>query len=416
MTDDSGARPVTPPASLVSPLEGVRVFALEHFIAGPYCTQILADAGAEVVKIERPGVGDPRRWYDPYVEQDGVRVSGGFETYNRSKKSLSLDMTGEGAREILLRLLEDADVVVENMRPGVLAKAGLSYGEIAARNPRIVYCAISGFGRTQARRGPYSDWPAFDPIIQALGGLASLIGEEGRRPELAPAGSVDLLAGTWAAMAVLMALLQRSSTGRGQFVDVSMYDVLVSFLGRPLMIHDWTGETMTRGGDSFTPVGMFACGHGGHVAIIIPTDDLWQRTCTAIGREGLIARQDLNTNLKRSRAMRTVIVPELEAWAAELTRREACEQLMTLGVPAGMVQTVDEVYASPHLRARDLFATLDDPVSGQHRYPRLPVLFGQFQPTYRRSPRLGEHTDEVLGRAGVDEVERAGLRQRGVIE
>jgi CoA:oxalate CoA-transferase len=402
-------------ASRPSPLHGRRVLALEHFIAGPWCTQILAAAGAEVIKIERPGVGDPRRWYDPYAEHDGERVSGGFASYNLSKKSVTLDVTKPGGRQVFLELADTADVIVENIRPGLMDKAGLSYEVLTERNPGLIYCTISGFGRRLSEPGPYSDWPAFDPVIQAMGGLASLVGELGGPPGLAPAGSVDVMSGTWAANAILMALLQRSADGRGQFLDIAMYDVLVSFLGRPLMIQDWVGETLSRGLDTFTPVGLFRCGDGGHVAIIIPTDEMWKRTCAAIEREDMLSDDGLQSNLQRSKAMNSVIVAALEIWAADKTRLVACEQLAASGVPAGMVQTIDEVYACKQLESRGMFVTVDDPIPGPRRYPRLPVLFSEYEPSYARTPRLGEHTEELLDSVGVNEQERVALRQRGVI-
>jgi CoA:oxalate CoA-transferase len=398
-----------------APLSGLRVLALEHFIAGPWCTQMLADAGAEVIKIERPGTGDPRRWYDPYVAKDGERVSGGFASYNRNKKSVALDVMQPQARKVFLKLVATADVIVENLRPGLMDKANLSYDTLAERNPRLIYCAISGFGRRADMRGPYSDWPAFDPIIQAVSGLASLIGDKDGPPMLAPAGSTDLLAGTWAASGVMLALLHRTTTGKGQFLDVSMYDVTVAFLGRPLMIQDWVGETMSRGLDTFTPVGLFRCGDGGYVAIIIPTDELWQRTCAAIGREDLLSRPELITNLQRSQVMSEVIVPALEGWASGMGHRAACEALVAAGVPAGVVQTIDEVFNCSHLAARNMFATIDDPIPGPRRYPRFPVVFSDFEPSYERTPRLGEHTDCVLEAMGIETATRDQLREQGVI-
>jgi crotonobetainyl-CoA:carnitine CoA-transferase CaiB-like acyl-CoA transferase len=387
---------------------------MEHFIAGPWCSQVLADAGADVIKIERPGVGDPRRSYDPFVEQEGTRVSGGFASYNRNKRSVTLDVMNEEARDLFLRLVDQADVIVENLRPGLMNKAGLSYETLIERNPRLVYCAISGFGRDSNKMGDFSDWPAFDPIVQAMGGLASLTGEKDGPPTLGPAGSTDLLAGTWAAMGILLALMQRAVTGRGQFLDVSMYDVTVSFLGRPLMIRDWAGITMSRGSDTFTPVGLFRCGDGGYVAIIMPTEEMWRRACTAVGRTDLLSHERLQSNLQRSENMSELIVPAFEEWAADKKRRDVCESLIGTGVPAGMVQTIDDVYQCPHLAARDMFATIDDPVAGRHRYPRFPVLFSDFEPSYERTPRLGEHNAEILGELGFTEADLEDLRQRGV--
>lgn len=378
------------------PLEGIRVLGLEHFIAGPWCTQILGDGGAEIIKIERPGGGDPRRQYDPYVEKDGKRVSGGFASYNRNKKSLALDIRSKEGKDIFLRLANTADVIVDNLRPGLMERMELPPSLLLERNDRLVYCAISGFGRRNDRRGPYSDWPAFDSVIQAMSGLSSLIGEKDGPPQLAPAGTSDVLSGTYAALGILMALLHRERMGTGQFLDVSMYDVTATFLSRALMIQNWVGATPTRGGDEFAPVGAFRCGDGGYVALIIPTDEIWRRFCSAIDRKDLMNHEHLDSVLKRSAAMTDIIIPELEKWAIDKSRRQVCELLNGAGAPAGMVQSIDEVYNCDHLSARSLFLDVEDPIAGRKRYPRFPVLFSSYEQPRERSPLLGEHTIQVL--------------------
>jgi CoA:oxalate CoA-transferase len=224
-----------------------------------------------------------------------------------------------------------------------------------------------------------------------------LIGVRDGPPLLAPSGSTDLLTGTYASIGVLLALLQRGITGRGQFVDVAMYDVTATFLERPLMIQEWTGRTPTRGLDAFTPVAAFACGDGGYVSLIIPTDDLWRRCCVAIGRQDLVEHDELQTVLQRSEAMSALIVPALEAWAADKTRPEACRLLIEAGQPAGMVQSIDEVHTCPHLEARGMFVEIDDPVTGPRRHPRMPIFFSDYEPPHERVPRLGEHNAELLG-------------------
>ncbi|MBJ7594301.1 MAG: CoA transferase [Candidatus Dormibacteraeota bacterium] len=398
-----------------APLSGVRVLGVEHFISGPWCTQILADAGAEVIKVERPGVGDPRRSYDPMIHREGEGVSGGFVSYNRNKKSVAIDFTQPDGHDLFLDLVDTADIVVENMRPGTMERCGLGYQVLAARNPRLIYCAISGFGRRSDKRGPYSNWPAFDPVIQAMSGLASLIGERDGPPMLAPAGTTDLMTGTYAALGVLLALHQRERTKRGQLLDAAMYDVTVAFLERPLMIQEWTGRTQVRGLDAFTPVGMFRCGDGEYVSLIIPTDEMWRRCCAAIARPDLGQREDLGSVLARSERMHEVIVPALEEWASDKTRREACEALISAGQPAGMVQTIAEVHDCPQVAARGVLVPIDDPVTGPKRHPRLPVLMGDYEPPARRVPRLGEHTGELLAELAIDGERQDSLRSQGVI-
>lgn len=381
------------------PLEGIRVVTFEHFIAGPYCTQMLADGGAEVIKVERPGVGDPRRAYIPKWEADGVSVSSGFVSYNRGKKSVTLDLGAEPDVTAVRQLIGTADVVVSNFRPGLLAAKGLDLVALTEERTDLVACEITGFGR----QGPYAEWPAFDTVIQAMSGLSSLLGETAESPPgLAPMGSSDILAGTYAAMGILMALVGRARDGKGTHLDVAMYDVVAAFLERPLTLHEATGEVPMRGADRFSPVGSFLAGDGEWVALVIPTDEHWRRCCTAIGRSDLVDHPDLDTMLKRSAAMQDVILPALEAWAAGMTAEGAATELRDAGQPAGTVQTIDQVRRCPQLEARGLFTPVPDPVTDAPdgtplQLPRLPLAPSTWRVEAERTPRLGEHNDEILG-------------------
>jgi len=377
-------------------LDGVRVVSLEQFIAAPYCTQMLADAGAEIIKIERPGTGDPRRWYDPRIGPDDDFISGGFASYNRGKKSVELDLSTEGDRRILHELLESADVLVSNLRPGSLDRQGLAPALLRERHPRLVICEISGFGTSG---GPYADWPAFDSVIQGMSGLSSLVGEADGPPGLAPMGTMDLLAGVYATIGVLTALVARSSTGSGAHVDAAMYDIGAAFLERPLTLHECTGETPTRGIDRFSPVGAFRAGDGQWVSIVIPTDEMWRRCCVALGAPELVNDPELDTTLKRAERMSDTIVPLLEKWAEDKDRHEAVAVLRTAGQPAGAVQTIADVRACPQLAHRGLFAVIDDERARHDdgtplRHPRLPLLFDGRSARPGPVPRLGENNDE----------------------
>ena len=381
------------------PLEGVRVVSLEHYIAGPYCTQLLVDGGAEVIKVERPDGGDPRRSYDPQWTRGDETVSGGFLSYNRGKKSVTADLSDPDDHAALDGLIDTADVLVSNFRPGMLAAHGLDPLEIQRKRRRLVACEISGFGR----EGPYADWPAFDTVIQAMSGLASLLGqsEEGP-PGLAPMGTSDLLAGTFAALGILMALVGRGTSGEGTHLDVAMYDVTAAFLERPLTLYETTSQVPRRGEDRFSPVGAFRTGDGGWVALVIPTDAHWRRCCRAIGREDLVEDPELDTVLKRSAAMQDRVIPVLEAWGASLDQHEAAARLRDAGQPAGTVQAIDEVRSCPQLDVRGLFAPVADPVTdrpgtGPLRLPRLPLNPSTWRVTSGRSPRLGEHNAELFG-------------------
>ncbi|MEV5898406.1 CoA transferase [Streptomyces sp. NPDC052127] len=381
-------------------LDGIRVVSLEQFIAAPYCTQMLADAGAEIIKIERPVTGDPRRWYDPKVGPDDDYISGGFASYNRGKKSVELDLTAQDDRQAFEELLTTADVLISNLRPGSLERQGLAPAVLRERHPRLVICEISGFGTTG---GPYAKWPAFDSVIQGMSGLSSLIGEQDGPPGLAPMGTMDLMAGVYATIGVLTALVGRAATGQGAHVDAAMYDIGAAFLERPLTLHEYTGEIPTRGIDRFSPVGAFRAGDGAWVSIVIPTDEMWRRCCAALGRPELESDPELDTTLKRAEHMAQRIVPLLEEWAKDKDRHEAVAALRAAGQPAGVVQTIADVRSCEQLAHRGLFAPIDD--ERAHRadgtvlsLPRLPLLFDGQGARPGPIPRLGADNDEFRTR------------------
>jgi CoA:oxalate CoA-transferase len=387
----------------VTLLAGIRVVSIEQYIGAPYCTAILADAGAEVIKIELPGVGDPRRAYDPRREDQNGSLSGGFASYNRGKKSVELDLTTAEGLSNLDEMLSSADVLVSNLRPGSLAKYGLSREQVSERFPALVVCELSGFGQT----GPYAAWPAFDSVIQAMSGLSSLLGESpDSAPGLAPMGTMDLLGGVYAAVGILSCLVGRQRTGLGTHVDAAMYDIGAAFLERPLTLHEFTGEVPLRGSDRFSPVGSFRAGDGGWISMVIPTDEMWRRCCVAIGRSDLTSSPELDTVLKRAERIDDLVIPALESWAATLTRSEAARLLREAGQPAGVVQTIDEVRADPHLAQRGLFQPVEDPRAVHDdgtvfRLPRLPLLFDGVGAEPGPIPALGEHTAEYVKHDGI---------------
>ena len=384
----------------VALLAGIRVLALEQYIGAPYCTSILADAGAEVIKIETPGTGDPRRAYDPRREDENGTLSGGFASYNRGKKSIELDLATPDGLARLGELLEVSDVLVSNLKPGSLARFGLDREICAARYPALVVCEISGFGQT----GPYAKWPAFDSVIQAMSGLSSLLGNSpDEAPGLAPMATMDILGGVYAAVGILTALVARQATGRGTRIDASMYDIGAAFLERPLTLHEFTGDVPVRGRDHFSPVGSFRAGDGGWVSMVIPTDEMWRRCCIAIGREDLTAEPELDTVLKRAERMRDLVIPALEDWSADLTRFETARILRDAGQPAGVVQTIDEVRGDAHLAERGLFQPVDDPRAhhadgSPFMLPRLPLLFDGVGTVPGPIPALGENTHDDFTR------------------
>lgn len=383
----------------VTLLAGIRVVSIEQYIGAPYCTSLLADAGAEVIKVEQPGKGDPRRDYEPRRGTGPDALSGGFASYNRGKRSVEIDLATEQGVADLARLLATADVFVSNLRPGALAKRGFGRDRLERDFPALVVCEISGFGQT----GPYAQWPAFDSAIQGMSGLASLLGASADEPpQLAPMGTMDLLGGIYAALGILTALVGRQTTGRGSHVDASMFDIGAAFLERPLALHEFTGEVPTRGADDFSPVGTFVAGDGKWVSVVIPTDEMWRRCCDAMGRPDLVAHPDIDTVVKRARRMRDLVLPELTAWAADLTRDEAISRLRDAGQPAGAVLDIDEVRRDAHLAARGLFQPVQNPNAANPdgsviSLPRLPLLFDGVGPVPGPIPPLGEATvDELI--------------------
>lgn len=381
-------------------LQGVRVVALEQFIAGPYCSSMLSDAGADVIKVERPGTGEPRRTYQPRLGPEDDYVSGSFASYNRGKRSVEIDLRSPDGRESMLGLLGHADVFLCNNRPGALERLGLGVPMLRERFPRLVVCEITGFG---VSGGPYAEWPAFDSVIQAMSGLSSLIGTAPEEPPLlAPMGTMDLLTGLYASVGILSALVNRGRTGAGVHIDAAMYDISASFLERPLTLHEFTGEVPTRGIDRFSPVGAFRAGDGGWISVVIPTDDMWRRCCAAMQRGDLLSDPTVGTVLKRAERMRDVILPALERWASGMTQSEAASLLREAGQPAGAVQTIDEVRACPQLHHRGLFVPMHDDRlqnrDGSHpSLPRLPLLFDGRSAAPGLVPRLGEHNEVLTG-------------------
>lgn len=396
------------------PLTGVRVLGLEQYMSGPYCTMLLADAGAEVIKIERPGTGDPRRIIAPFAEgEEGQRLGGGFIAYNRNKKSVVLDLRSDAGCEIFKELAKVSDVVVENMRPGVTQRLGIDYDVLKEINPRLVYAAISGFGQLPGFDGPYTDWPAFDIVAEAMSGIMHLVGHEDRPPQWSIYGLADIYSGLVTAYSVMLALFMRERTGEGQFVDTAMYDSMLSLNERMVMLYSLTGQMQPRGRLRHAgPRAAFKT-QDGYLAINIPDDVMWQRMCKAMGREDLI--DDPRTAEGPARAENDdVIRSVVEKWLADKTREEARVILREHGVPSGPVYTAEDVFNCPQVETRQMLVDIEDPEFGTYKFARSPTLLSDAPGIEtQRAPRLGEHTrpilQELLGYsdAQLDELESA---------
>ena len=377
-------------------LAGVRVLALEQYMSAPYCTLLLADAGAEVIKIERPGVGDPRRSIPPFVERNGVRMGVGFMAYNRNKKSLALNLKSEEGRDLYRSLVAKADIVVENLRPGSVDRMGLGYEALSEFHPGLIYAAVSGFGRLPGKEGPYSEWPSFDIVAEAMGGVMHMIGFADKPPSPSIYGLPDLYAGMAAAHGVSMALYRRSVTGWGQFVDSAMYDGVVSLNERMISLAANTGARPARGdAPGFYPRGLLSVSDG-YVAFTVPDDIMWRRFCRMLNRPDLLddPRCDSPAARTENRAFLDEVVGPV---FADLTRDEAVQRLLAVGVPAGPVQTSDDLLVCPQLEARGVRVSVEYEGLGELQFVRTPLLTSDAPDVpVNPAPTLGRDTRHIL--------------------
>jgi formyl-CoA transferase len=400
----------------------VRVLDLTRVLAGPWCTQLLADLGADVIKVERPGAGDDTRgWGPPYLKDAQGRDTTEAAYYlaaNRGKRSVTIDLSKPEGQQLVRTLAQASDVLVENYRVGQLAKYGLDYASLAVLNPRLVYCSITGFGQD----GPYKDRAGYDFIIQAMGGLMSITGERDDRPGGGPqkvgVAVSDLMTGMYATVAILAALAHRDRTGAGQHIDMALLDTTVAMLANMNMNYLTTGRAPGRVGNAhqnIVPYQVFAAADG-HVVIAVGNDAQYARFCEIAGRPDLAVDLRFARNADRVRN-REVLIPLLEEVVRARPIAFWTEQLEASGVPCGPINDIAHVFADPQVVARGLRVTLPHPLAGEVPLVRSPIRMSATPPGAERAPPLlGEHTDEVLQQlAGIDANACARLRERGVI-
>jgi len=378
------------------PLSGIRVVGMEQYMAAPYCTMLLADAGAEVIKIERTGRGDARRSIPPFAEKDGKRKAGGFMSYNRNKKSFALDVQHPKGGEIYQRLVAGADVVVENARPGSMDKLGLGWQAMHALNPRLVYAAISGFGRMPGYEGPYGNRPAFDIVAEAMSGIMNAVGFKDKPPSWTIYGLADIHSGMVTAWGIMQALFMRERTGVGQLVDSALFDNMLALNERMVTLYSVACQPTNRGEYTVLyPRGAFLC-RDGYVALNVPDDIIWKNLCAAIGREDLIDDERSKTGTARA-ANEALLAPIIEKWLAERTRAEAVDALNAAGVPTGPVYTAEDVFGDPQVAARGMLMPVTDPEIGTHRFARtVPHLSESPELPAEPAPNLGQHTAAIM--------------------
>jgi crotonobetainyl-CoA:carnitine CoA-transferase CaiB-like acyl-CoA transferase len=393
---------------MTAPLDGVTILDLTRVLSGPYCTMLLGDMGARVIKVEQPGKGDDTRgWGPPFVNGESAY----FLSINRNKESVTLDFKKPDGRAILDRLIAKSDVLIENFRPGTLGKLGLDYAGLAPRHPQLIYCSISGFGHT----GPRRNEAGYDAVIQAEGGLMSVTGAADGPPYRLGVAIGDIVTGMFAAQGVLLALLGRQRTGRGQLVDIGMLDSVAALLTYQASIFFATGSAPQRIGNrhpTIVPYETFAASDGDFV-LAVGNDDQWRRFCSLAG---LDLDERFATN--RLRVTRYAeLRPILTQCLQRRTRRDWIERLTAAGVPCGSVRDLGEVFTDPQLDAREMIARAEHATLGAIRLLGVPVKLSETPGSIRIAPpTLGQHTDSVLrDDLGLSDPEIESFRERGAI-
>jgi CoA:oxalate CoA-transferase len=391
-------------------LDGVRILDLTRVMSGPYCTAMLADLGAEVIKIEMPGFGEEGRHFAPRLQGESTY----FALLNRGKQSVTVDLKAPEGADIVRRLAAISDVLVENFRPGVMQRLGLAANPLCAANPRLIYASISGFGQD----GALAQLPAFDLVIQAMSGLMSVTGQRDGPATAVGESLADVCTGMFASWGILAALVERARTGRGRRLEVAMLDSVFAMLLTGLSRRLFTGETRGRVGNRHPetyPVDSFAT-QNGEIVLVGFSDAIFRNICRAIGQPGLADDSRFVDNAARNAneaALRGIIA----GWAAEHTSETALQALRDAGVPAAPVWSFDALLASGHVQARGMLTQGHHAVLGEIPLVQQPVLFaGARRERDQVAPMLGQHTDAVLGRLlGLDDAQLRSLRHRKVI-
>jgi len=391
-------------------LGGIKVLDLSRALAGPYCTMMLADMGAEVIKVEMPGTGDDSRaWGPPFVEGESAY----FMSINRNKKSITLDMKGSKAIEIIMKLIKGSDVLVENFRPGAMERLGLAYQQVKAMNPRLVYCSISGFGQN----GPYRMLPGFDQVLQGMGGLMSITGEPDGPPVKVGVPIADITAGMFAAYGIAIALFTREKTGSGQMVDISLLDSQVALLTYRAGSFFASGEIPRRVGSGhpvIVPYQAFKA-RDVYINIAVGNDQLWGKFCKAVGLEDIMNDPRFATNAKRVQN-RNEVVKVVGDLIATKNGDEWLKILTDAGIPCGPIYSVDKIFSDPQVIHRQMVTELHHPKAGTIKVTGNPVKLSDSPGELTMPPPLlGQHTQEVLEGLGYSAKDIEELKQAKLI-
>ncbi len=391
-------------------LEGIRIIDLTQAYSGPFCTMHLADHGAEIIKIERPGIGDQSRTWGPIKNN----YSAYYAFLNRNKKSISLDLGTSQGKEIFLKLAEDADVVCENFKVGTMEKLGLGYDVVKEINPRIVYASISGFGIN----GPMAKLPAYDIIAQAMSGLMTITGFPDNPPTKVGPSVGDNYTGTYLALGIMMALYHRELTGEGQRLDVSMVDTLFSILENAVVQYTVAGEIPGRNGNADPGIAPFDAflAKDGMIVMGVGTNAMWKKLCNIMGRPDLFEDPRYLNNDARCRNYLPDLKDDVESFTRTKTKEELEVLLNEAGIPFGRIFTVAEAAKHPQLQAREMLIEVDDPVLGKIKIQGVPIKLHSTPGSVQQpAPMLGEHTTEILLQMGYSRDEIKNLHDRNIV-
>ena len=401
------------------PLHGLKVFDLTRVLAGPHCTQLLGDLGAEVIKVERPGSGDDTRGFAPPFQKndkgEDTSESAYYTGANRNKRSITINIGTSEGQALTKKLMADCDILVENFKAGTLDRYGLGYEQIKAEFPRLIYCSITGFGQT----GPYAPRPGYDGLIQAMGGVMSLTGVPDGEPMKVAVPICDLMAGMYASVGILAAVRHQAETGEGQFIDIGMLDTHVGWLANQGMNYLATGENPKRIGNqhpNILPYQVMPTSDG-YIVLSVGNDPTFERFCKLAECEELLEDERFQTNAARV-SNRDHVTEKLN----EITKKKNSEwwldNLEKEKIGSGPINNLEQVFADPHVIAREMVIEMDHPATGRKPMKLIanPIKLSATPPTYRKPPPLlGEHTDEVLQEAGLSADEIAKLKEDGTV-
>lgn len=394
----------------MGPLNGVKVIDLTRVLAGPFCTMVLADMGAEVIKVERTGLGDDSRQFGPFINDESAY----FMSINRNKKSIALNLKDKDAVEILLKLVKEADVLVENFRPGTMEKLGIGYDMLKEVNPTLIYASASGFGYS----GPYSRRPAYDGVVQAMGGIMSITGQKGGKPTRVGPSIGDITAGLYTAIGVSMALYEREKSGKGQMIDVAMLDCQVSILENALARYFSTGVSPKPAGNKHTSIVPFEPFEtsDGEIMVAAGNDNLWQKFTKAMGEEALGLDERFKTNPLRNENY-DELRPLIEAGLKKNTVAYWYKVLTEAGVPCGPINNIEMITNDEQVKFREMIVEIEHPKAKTTHLPGTPIKMSRTKGEIKTpAPLLGEHSTEILKGLGYSEQDIDNLVKSKAVE